>query len=315
MPKLSFQYMRQQWTETLLEFLVRRFRYHDAAQWEARIREGAVTVDGRRVEPGMRLESRQRILYERPTGPEPPVDGRYRVLLEDEDVLAVSKSGNIPTSPSGKYWTNCLLHLLQRERELPELFAVHRLDRETSGVNLFAKHPAAARALGKAFQAGQVHKAYAAIVCGDFPAGSTYVSGPIRDARSGEIRIRQEVHGDGRPAKTRFLLRSRLPSASLVRAEPITGKTHQIRLHAALLGHPVWGDKLYGRSEAEFLAWVRQGPRTAEQRQLLHATDLDFPHPRNGDRVRVHDPERTLLELFLGLAAPEEPVVGTLARG
>ena len=300
MPKLSFQYMRQQWTETLLEFLVRRFRYHNAAEWEARIRDGAVTVDGRRVAPEVRLESRQRILYERPTGPEPPVDGRYTVLLEDAHVLAVSKSGNIPTSPSGKYWTNCLLHLLQRERDLPQLFAVHRLDRETSGVNLFAKHPAAARALGLAFQAGQVHKAYAAIVSGAFPAGRTYVSGPIRTARSGEVRIRQEVHGDGRPARTRFLLRARLPGASLVRAEPLTGKTHQIRVHAALLGHPIWGDKLYGRNEAEFLAWVRQGPRNAAERQLLHATELRFPHPVSGDMVEVRDVEQPLLEIFLG---------------
>ncbi|HEX9841810.1 MAG TPA: RluA family pseudouridine synthase [bacterium] len=309
MPKLSFQYVRQVNPETLLEFLVRRFRYHDALEWEERIRGGHVTVNGRAAKPGHLLETRERIVYERPPGPEPPVDARYTVLYEDEHVLAVSKSGNIPTSPSGKYWANCLVHVLQRERKLAGLHAVHRLDRETSGINLFAKHREAARTLGLDFQQGRVHKAYAAIVAGAFPPDETYVSAPTRDARSGAVRIRQEVHPDGRATRTRFRLRALLQapdggSASLIRAEPVTGKTHQIRVHAALLGHPVWGDKLYGRPEAEFLNWVQHGERTGAQRHLLHASELAFSHPGTGQRIELHDPERELMTLFLA----ESPV-------
>jgi 23S rRNA pseudouridine1911/1915/1917 synthase len=306
MAKLSFQYVRHAGLdETLLEFLVRRFRYHSALEWEQRIEDGQVTVNGRRVTPGHRLETRHRIVYERPTGPEPSVDARYRVLLEDEHVLAVSKSGNIPSSPSGKYWDNSLLHVLQRERGGTQLYAVHRLDRETSGINLFAKHRAAARALGLDFQAGRVRKVYAAIVAGAFPHGAVYVSAPLRDAQGGEVRIRQEVHPDGRPARTRFTLRARLDGASLLHAEPLTGRTHQIRAHAALLGYPVLGDKLYGRSEADFLAWVRQAQRGAEARQLLHAAELEFTHPLTGQRVTLRDPERELMRLFLDRAGEE----------
>lgn len=301
MPKLSFQYVRQEFTETLLEFLVRRFRYHDAATWEERIAGGHVTVDGRHVPPEHLLESRERIVYDRPPGPEPPVDTRYTVLYEDAHLLAVSKSGNIPTSPSGKYWANCLVHVLQRERELPHLRAAHRLDRETSGINLFAKHREAARALGRDFNAGRVHKAYAAILHGAFPRGDTYVHAPLRDARGGQVRIRQEAHPDGRPASTRFRLRALLPDASLVRAEPVTGRTHQIRAHAALLGHPVWGDKLYGQAEADFIAWVQAGPRTSEVRQLLHATELDFTHPVTGVSVALREGEGVLLGLLWGV--------------
>lgn len=301
MPKLSFQYVRHDISETLLEFLVRRFRYHSAAEWEARINEGLVTVNGRSVRPGHLLETRQRILYDRPPGPEPPVDARYRVLYEDDDVLAVSKSGNIPTSPSGKYWAHCLVHVLQADRGGSPLHAVHRLDRETSGVNLFAKHRDAARTLGLAFQAGRVGKAYAAILADAFPRGEVYINAPLRDARGGTVRIRQEVHPDGRPAHTRFTLRARLPGASLVRAVPLTGRTHQIRAHAALLGHPVWGDKLYGRSDAAFLAWVQAGERNSAQRQLLHASELTFTHPVTGRTVVVKDPEREVVRLLLGM--------------
>jgi RluA family pseudouridine synthase len=317
MPKLSFQYVRHEIPETLLEFLVRRFRYHDALQWEERISGGHVTVNGRGVSPQHLLETRERIVYDRPPGPEPEVDARYDVLYEDEHLLAVSKSGNIPTSPSGKYWANCLLHVLQRERALPELYAVHRLDRETSGVNLFAKHREAARALGLDFQRGRVRKAYAAVVAGAFPQGETYVTAPIRDARDGEVRIRQEVHAEGRPARTLFHLRARLQApaggeASLVRAEPVTGKTHQIRVHAALIGHPVWGDKLYGRSEAEFLRWVQSARRNGAERHLLHATELEFTHPVSMQRIALVDPERDLLRLLLEppQATGAEAVVG-----
>ncbi|HKI98060.1 MAG TPA: RluA family pseudouridine synthase [bacterium] len=300
MPKLSFQYVRHAIPETLLEFLVRRFRYHSVLEWEERIRGGHVTVNGKQVMPGHLLETRHRIIYDRPPGPEPAVDARYRVLFEDEHVLAVSKSGNIPTSPSGKYWANCLVHMLQRERDLPGLRAVHRLDRETSGINLFAKHREAARTLGLDFQAGRVGKGYATILCGEFPRRGVYVSAPLRDARSGAVRIRQEVHPDGRPAQTRFVLRARLPAASLVQAEPLTGRTHQIRAHAALLGHPVCGDKLYGQSEEAFLAWVQGGERNGEERQLLHASELAFAHPYTGKRIELRDAERELVQLYLG---------------
>ena len=289
MAKLAFQYVRQQQPESLLEFLVRRFRYHSALEWEDRIQNGHVTVNGRPARGTQLLETRDKILYERPPGPEPEVDGRYTVLYEDDALLAVSKSGNIPTSPSGKYWDNCLVHLLQRERNLPGLHAVHRLDRETSGINLFAKTKTAARQLGKDFQEGRVLKAYQAVVAPAFPRGECYVSAPLRDARMGAIRIRQEVHPLGRAAVTRFQWLAEGAAGSVVEVRPLTGRTHQIRVHAALLGHPIIGDKLYGQSEAEFLAWVKDGARSSTERHLLHASVLKFSHPERGIPISLED--------------------------
>lgn len=300
MPKLSFQYVRQHGIpETLLEFLVRRFKYHNAEEWEMLVGDGWVTVNGRRVDPGHILETRHKIVYERPPMAEPEVDGRYTVLYEDAHLLAVSKSGNIPTSPSGKYWHNCLVHLLQRERGLAQLHAVHRLDRETSGVNLFAKSREGAKILGKDFHAGRVDKRYMAVLRGGLAAPAIYVSAPLRDAVGGAVHIRQEVHPAGRDSRTWFRLRARLPGASLVEVEPRTGRTHQIRAHAAALGHPVMGDKLYGVSEAAFIRWVGSGKRNARDRQLLHATELRFTHPVTGERVVLRDAAREIAALYL----------------
>lgn len=306
MPKLKFQYVRQASPETLLEFLVRRFRYHNAEQWEQRVHEGYVTVNGRTTVSSRLLETRDKILYDRPPGPEPDVDDTYRVLYEDDDLLAVSKSGNMPTSPSGKYWRNCLVHILKDRHSYPSLHAVHRLDRETSGINLFAKHRDAARALGQDFQEGRVEKGYSAVLRGHVLAKRIYISAPLWGAPGAAVRIRQEVHPAGRPASTHFNVLALLPGATLAEVRPVTGRTHQIRVHAAHLGHPVWGDKLYGAGEDAFIAWVGSGERNSWDRHLLHADRLSVTHPQSGRRLDLRDPPELLLDLFHRLRPPLE---------
>lgn len=299
MPKLTFQYVRQGKVENLLEFLERRFRYHDSQQWKEHINKGFVKVNGRKAKPGKILESRHKIIYEPPHTEEPEIDPSYSVIYEDEHILAVNKSGNIPTSPSGKYWFNCLTHVLKDSMGLQWLHAVHRLDRETSGVNLFAKSKEAAGLLGKAFQQGQVSKKYTAVVWGQVAFREIFVSAPLRNAERGSIHIKQAVHGMGRGSQTRFKLEALMAGASLISAVPLTGRTHQIRAHAALLGHPVVGDKLYGTSEAAFLQWMNTGERDSAARQLLHATSLEFTHPMTGRDMTVECPPSALLGLYI----------------
>lgn len=296
--KLSFQYVRHGRSETLIDFLMRRFHYHTLEQWNERIRTGAVALNGRIVATTYVLESKDHIVYVPPAGPEPPVDARFTVLYEDAALLAVSKSGNIPTSPSGKYWHNCLLHVLQRELGLPQLHSVHRLDRETSGVNLFAKTRPAAALLGAAFASGRVAKRYAAIVRGRFPAAEILVNAPLRHAGS-LVSIKQAVHPEGRPSVTRFRLRALLPGASLLDVSPLTGRTHQIRAHAAFVGYPIWGDRLYGGSEEGFIVWLHSPTRDWASRHLLHATELRFPHPETGVEVVVRHGVGEIVEGFI----------------
>lgn len=299
MPKLSFQYVRRGESENLLAFLERRFRYHSAGEWNERIRNGFVKVNGKKARPGQILETRHNIVYEPPPAPEPEIDRAYDVIYEDEQILAVGKSGNIPTSPSGKYWYNSLTHVLKNAMGLDWLHAVHRLDRGTSGINLFAKSKEAARRLGKDFQEGRVGKSYTAILQGFFPLREAYLSAPLRGAEQGAIRIKQAADVHGRGSQTRFQLKARLPGASLVIATPLTGRTHQIRAHASLLGHPVVGDKLYGTTEEVFLDWVSVKERNSAGRQLLHATALTFAHPSSGETMRLESPARQLLRLYL----------------
>lgn len=304
MPKLSFQYVRQNEPESLVEFLTRRFRYHSAETWAELVSDGRVKVNGRKVSPNSVLETRHKIVYDRPPGPEPPVDVRFSLVYEDEHILAVNKSGNIPTSPSGKYWENCLVHVLQKKLRLDGLRAVHRLDRETSGINLFGKHRAAASLLGKQFQRGAVSKTYSAILAGVVPTRDIYVSLPLADDPAGPVRIKQVVHPGGRESRTRFRLLAVFAGASLVEAVPLTGRTHQIRAHAAHLGHPVVGDKLYGASGAEFLRSVNSRQVEPATRQLLHATTLSFAHPFSGEQLTLRASDKVLVDMFLRTDAP-----------
>ncbi|HUJ73652.1 MAG TPA: RluA family pseudouridine synthase, partial [bacterium] len=268
------------------------------------------------VSPEHPLRTRQRIVYVPPRVPEPPVDTRYTVLYEDEHLLAVSKSANIPTSPSGKYWHHSLRLVLQRERGLERLHAVHRLDRETSGVNLFAKTAQAARLLGDAFHQGRVTKTYVAILQGHLAAREVWLNAPLADA-GGVVHVKQAVRQGGRPAQTRFVLQALLPGASLVQVLPLTGRTHQIRAHAAFLGHPVWGDRLYGVPEEEFIRWVASPERDLSGRHLLHAASLELAHPLTGQLLLLQAPRHDLMQVFLAQRAA--PVVhqvppGTAAR-
>lgn len=300
MPKLSFQYVSgPHGPETLVQFLERRFPYHTAEEWRSLIAAGHVTVNGKRVPPGFALRTRHKIVYERPPFAEPEIDPRFSVLYEDDVLLAVDKSGNIPTSPSGKYWNHCLVQVVQRELALSRLHACHRLDRETSGVILLAKTGQAARILGEDFAAGRVAKEYVAVLRGALAGRETYVSVPLAADPASSIRIKQAAAPGGRESRTRFTLLARLPGSSLVRVATLTGRTHQIRAHAALLGHPVWGDKLYGRPEAEFIEWVQSGPRNAEERHLLHASSLRFNHPTTGETLTVASSARPLVELLI----------------
>lgn len=298
MPKLSFQYVRQHLSETLLEFLVRRFKYHGVIEWEERILSGNVLINGKKPRPETILETGSKIVYEPPLVSEPEVDTRYAVLFEDESLLAVDKSGNIPTSPSGKYWRNCLVHHLKEDRGLEELHAVHRLDRETSGINLFAKTKDSARNLGRDFMEGRVDKIYLAILRGRFPGSEVFLNAPIAGDAASSIYIRQKVQPEGRQARTRFTLVSDLSSSSLVRITPYTGRTHQIRVHAEYFGCPVWGDKLYGRAEEDFIQWVANGERNSTDRHLLHASELTFTHPQAGHRITVKSDAEAILELY-----------------
>lgn len=304
--ELTFQYMQvNQKAETLLGFLLRKFRYHNREEWLAHIDAGRLLVSQRLGDPAQLLKNGQIISYLRPDYLEPAVDASFEIVFEDEWLLAVNKSGDLPTSPSGKYFKNTLVHILKVALKLEDLYTLHRLDRETSGVILFAKQKSIAQQMAAQFREHQVQKTYTAILSHPLPFQEVVVSAPLgRDPQSA-IRIKQGVLPSGKPSRTQFQQLGRVGTYAKVRVIPWTGRTHQIRTHAAYLGCPIVGDKLYGLKNDGFLKWLQEGEAYLHQenfpthRQLLHASQLACHHPVTRQKLLIEASDEALMPYAL----------------
>ena len=285
---------------TLIDFLSRRFRYQTRETWQRLILEGEVTLNGGSASIDSILKKKDAVAYTVVLD-EPPVDKRIRVLHEEESFLAAFKPGNLPSHADGNYIKHTFIHLLKERMQAGGyhgyLNLVHRLDRETSGIMIVAKTKDAARSLAMQFEAGDVEKEYMAVTRGVIPENAIDLDGPIAPDPGSIISIRKCVVPTGSPnaqtAFTRFEVLERLCGHTLVRCIPKTGRTNQIRVHLAHLGHSLAGDKLYGRSDQQFLEYV-QGVRAKRfdplpwmdaPRQMLHASTIAFRHPETGTRI------------------------------
>jgi tRNA pseudouridine32 synthase/23S rRNA pseudouridine746 synthase len=195
------------------------------------------------------------------------------IVHRDDRLLVLDKpSGLLAVPGRAPELQDCLA---RRVQELfPTALVVHRLDRDTSGLMLMALDASAQRELGRQFEQRQVQKHYQCIVRGVPEHSSGLIDQPIaRDpARPPRYRIDQDA---GRPSQTGWRILERLEDRARLDVEPITGRSHQIRLHLATLGHPILGDPLYADDETRQLA----------PRLLLHATLLAVTHPADGRRV------------------------------
>lgn len=272
---------------TLLRFLTHRFRYHPEDLWSVRLAEGVVRLNGTTAAADSVVQKGDRIEYTI-LHLEPEVDFRYQVLFEDEHLLAVAKSGNLPVHAGGKFIRNTLIAQL-RERWGDELRLAHRLDRETSGVVLLAKDVATARHLEVEFRERRVGKEYWAVVRGTTPAAWTVDGAIARREPAAPPYFRVVDDAAGKPATTRFARIATAETAtgpvSLVKAEPTSGRTNQIRVHAAHRGHPILGDKIYGVPEDLAAAFVQEGESpellraAGAPRHLLHCARLSVRLP------------------------------------
>ena len=210
------------------------------------------------------------------------------VVHADAHLIVLDKPAGLLCVPGrGEDKQDCLSARVQQR--WPECLIVHRLDMATSGLVLMARSLEMQRALGKAFERRQVHKRYEAVVLGQ-PAATRH--GPQPEAWA-EIdlplivdwlrRPRSKVdHAIGKPSRTRWqaLGPGPLPETTRVRLEPLTGRTHQLRVHLMELGHPIVGDPLYAPPETQALS----------PRLLLHACELGFEHPASGQHLHLCSP-------------------------
>ena len=279
----------------LLDFLCHRFRYLDRETWADRIAAGRVRVDGAACSDALAVAEGAVVEYEVHVV-EPPVDFAYAIVFEDDDLLAVSKSGNIPVHAAGTYFRHTLVARL-REDMGTKLDLAHRLDRETSGLVVLTKNAEAARGMAAAFSRAEVEKVYVAVVRGQPGEDEFTVDAPVGKVDRDFPVARSVIdHDRGKPATTRFRVLERLRGVAVVEARPLTGRKNQIRVHLEFAGHPVVGDKIYGLP-LELLEERLVSPESAQvrrhlilPRQALHAWRLRFPHPRTGTPVVLGAP-------------------------
>lgn len=225
--------------------------------------------------------------------PETLLEIHLPILARGSGWMAVDKPSGIPVHPVNKVRENTLIRMLRRQEGQQELRLAHRLDRETSGVLLVAESSAAASVLSQAFMNGAVHKEYLALVAGVVVDDAGRIDLPIGDDESSQVYVRRAA-GHGQPARTAWRVERRFSDRTLLRVEIETGRRHQIRVHLAAIGHPVLGDILYGRPDADYLTLVREGRDVRREqggplRQLLHCARLVFEDPA-GERIEVVAP-------------------------
>jgi tRNA pseudouridine32 synthase/23S rRNA pseudouridine746 synthase len=219
------------------------------------------------------------------TEPVPPL----ALLHEDHDLVAVAKPAGEPVIPArGEPPRDCVQRRLERQVG-GRLFVVHRIDRDASGVVVFARNADAHRALSLAFEHRQVVKTYAAFVAGSIEPSRGRIDLPLHSARKGKTRPARPGEAGAQPSSTEYATRRRwtlgAERVSLLEAHPLTGRHHQIRVHLRAAGTPILFDALYGRGRMP--GAVAGAPCT---RLALHARRIDVPAPRGSGRLLVEAP-------------------------
>ncbi|WJG25253.1 23S rRNA pseudouridine(955/2504/2580) synthase RluC [Vibrio furnissii] len=213
------------------------------------------------------------------------------ILYEDDHMLVLNKpSGTAVHGGSGlKFGAIEALRALRPQARFLEL--VHRIDRDTSGILLIAKKRSALRQLQSQFREKTVQKYYFALVMGEWKSQCKAVNAPLL---KNEVNSIVRVNPNGKPSETRFKILEKFADATLVQASPITGRTHQIRVHTQYVGHPIAWDDRYG--DRRFDAYTAQ---FGIDRLFLHAANIQFTHPASGEKMEINAPLDAKLEKAL----------------
>lgn len=301
------------------QFLAAHLDWRSRSSVQTLVRDGYVSVDlarpgapegigerRRESRPGAKVGHGTRVFIEIPdvyrrllVG---PTSDELTILYEDRECLAVEKPPHVAVHPSGRHMSDTLIQRVHRHfradveagRMVPRL--CHRLDRETSGIVLVAKHPRTHPRLALQFEERRVDKEYLALVKGEVHEPDGCIDLPIGSARNSTIELKMSARPDGAPCRTDWRVEERLAGYTLLRCRIHTGRQHQIRVHLAAIGHPVVGDKLYGPDETLFARAVEDGLTALDRRALeldrhaLHDHRLEFTTPDGDRRVEVVSP-------------------------
>ncbi len=288
-----------------LDTLLREhYPWHSRTRFREKLKRGEVQVNGAAGKPSTRVRKGDIVRVEIPVDPNAPeleTADDLEILFEDEHLVAVHKPSGMAAHPVGRTRHGTLINKLHaryrsedpNEDTVPRLG--HRLDRDTSGVVLCVKNRDVDARVVDAFTRRKVRKTYLALVEGAVADDDGVIEAPLGPAVDGESELHQCVRPDGLASKTRWRVIERFPRHTLVECRPHTGRTHQIRVHLAHIGHPILADHLYG--DVRPLTRRRVDPTTprAEDRVILsrlalHAHRLELDHPITGAALAIESP-------------------------
>jgi 23S rRNA pseudouridine955/2504/2580 synthase len=267
------------------------------------IRSGEVRVNKRRAKPGYRLVPGDVVrvppiaLFDKGSRARPrPADSRWiteRVIYDDDDLLVLDKPAGLAVHGGSGISFGAIELLRAAMPHSSCLELAHRLDRDTSGCLLVAKRRSSLRKLHQMFREGEVGKTYIALLAGHWNGGPRTVDSPLytEHRKGGERHVR--VDKDGKSAMTRIEPQVRFDQATLVNAQLLTGRTHQIRVHTESIGHPVLGDRRYGSEDYSL------EKKLGLERLFLHATVLKFQSPSREMEITVESPLEDELQAAL----------------
>lgn len=285
-------------------FLLTRLKGAPRALIYRIVRKGEVRVNKKRIKVTYRIQAGDMVrvppLRLAPKEAVKEVSDNLRdvllgsVLRESTDWMVLNKPSGLAVHGGSGVKIGLIEALRQVREDVTFLELVHRLDRDTSGCLLLAKSREALLSLNQSLKQHAMEKRYLALVSGRWPARKTFVSARLDrfDAGNGERRVR--VDADGKVARTRFAVEETFERATLIEAEPVTGRTHQIRVHATHAGHPLLGDDKYSSRESAALS-----RRLGVGRLFLHARSLSFPEPGSGRMITVKAPLPEALQTAL----------------
>ncbi|WP_294893207.1 23S rRNA pseudouridine(955/2504/2580) synthase RluC [uncultured Gilliamella sp.] len=266
------------------------------------LRKGEVRVNKKRIKPEYKLAIGDQvrippIRVSEKTVPEistklnKVADLEKAIIYEDDVILAINKPSGIAVHGGSGLSFGVIEGLRALRPEAKFLELVHRIDRETSGILLIAKKRSALKALHEQLRLKQMQKNYLALVKGNWPSECKVVQAPLLKnvLKSGERVVK--VNAEGKPSETRFKVEERFGFATLVKASPVTGRTHQIRVHTQYANHPIAFDDRYGDSQFDALL-----TDSKLNRLFLHAANVKFIHPKTLQEMQLNAPLDDVLQ-------------------
>lgn len=293
--------------DAALAKLLPEFSRSRLASW---IKDGRVTVDGETASPKTKLWGGEKLLVDAEPDPETVAfqaeDVPLDIVYEDDAILVLNKPAGLVVHPGSGNWSgtvlNGLLHRYPELKAVPRAGIVHRLDKDTSGLMVVARTLSAQNHLVQQLQARTVKRHYLAVAQGLVRADGT-VDAPI--GRHPRERIKMAVTGTGKPAVTHYRVLERFSAHTLVECRLETGRTHQIRVHMAHLGHPLAADPVYGGRPKLFAPEIMLALE-GFARQALHAKKLALVHPVSGKTMTWRAPLPEDFELLIAALRAEQ---------